>query len=1157
MRGFTFPYLLLAPDYIESSSGVQVIHQLCHMINEQGGKAWMVNCRVNPEWNTPVINSEDWKVIQNSGQPWIAIYPEIVSGNPLSAPVCVRYMLNREGVIMNNRIHEGPDDLFFWYRNEFAEKAVDPQILGIESFDLQLFCDDNPQKDLNILYLNRVPESVVDFIQLPADTKILSMANPLTLKELAVVLKRTRVFYSYESSGTCAMAILCGSPVVALTAPGYEKYAITQETVRDNGGAGFCWENTQEAIDTERQNLWKMRDYFLVRRARSQQQFENFVTLTQEKAEQRAAQDKRHALNDWLYKRQLPAPAEEVQSTSSLPLLRMLIAVQPGSEADRTSTLNALLPQLDQVTGCAVLLATPQETCHVSDDRVFQIRSDVWLNEMNCHLEQNVYDWIYVVPAGCQFTAESLRLLAEALHSRTGCAFVYADEGLSDKEGKIHPHFKPAFCPDLFLSQPSLYLKRGIFARNALMAIGGFNADLSACYELDAITRLLATRDSNVFGHVSEVFTVTPLNSCVAQDLQQEHAVLQSYLQQQGFSQGVVEHQPGKPWRLRYSTEPVISLSIILVAGTNIHQLQCCITTLFEQTHQPVCQLIVIVTPATSEAITAWLTTNLSTASVNINILKSHGSQTQEAAINEAVGQAEGEFLLLLDPRVLFVSRGWLEALACHALRHDVVCVAPHIINLDSQILCAGEILGVRGLAFPVGYAERWGNAGYLSRYQSDCSYSTLATDCLLIRKDRWLEVGGFDTAYTQPLLARLDLNLRLVQLGGRAICTPYSVVAKQEAVTDFPPQYALSPSQELDRFYHAWLPVLADDPAYNKNLSLNRTLFTADSTLVTGWNPLKLGETRTVIFIAQDQNDTGVQRFTTALDRLMNAGGVKSVLLEQIPSAPELLRHHPDELVISGELTDLACQTIRQLKNAITCRVHYLIQDDPNARKYKKLIEDNVIDNWLTYSDALANWLKKRHKPVVILPNVLVQPCQDRVKQKKDKCRVVCFTYDLRKKDCELLTPAITTSAEKLDWIVIGHCPPEWLPYIRETYRFQTEARLVAQLLHCDADIAVLPRCNNDENRYKDNNVLTQLAVMGIPAMYSDHPTFGESVPGWRVKHNPNAWKEAIATLCADTSLSDTLSQQLKEKAYNEVNQDALMTLFGRIQALSEATQA
>lgn len=1148
MHRFNFPYLLLAPDYVETSSGIQVIHQLCHIINEQGGKAWMVNCSVNPEWNTPVLNSDDWQAIQHSGLPWIAIYPEIVSGNPLSAPVCVRYMLNREGVITTNPLNEGPDDLFFWYRNEFAEKAVNPEILSIESFDLELFRDDNAEKDLNILYLNRVPESVVDFSQLPADIKILSMADPLTLKALAGVLKRTRVFYSYESSGTCAMAILCGSPVVALTAPGYEKYAITHETVRDNGGAGFCWENTQEAIDLERQNLWKMREYFLVRRAISQQQFENFVTLTQQKAEQRALDDKRLSLNEWLYKRQLPVPVEKVQKMSSLPHLRLLIAIQSGSEEDMATTLDSLLPQLNPEKGCVVLVAATQGTRHVSDERVFQTRSDAWLNEINLHLEQNLYDWVYVVPAGCQFTAQSIRLLAEALLSRTGCPFVYADEGLSDSEGKIHPHFKPAFCQDLFLSQPSLYLKRGIFARDALMAIGGFNADLAECYELDAITRLIGTHEDKAFGHISDVIIVTPLNNCVAQDLQQEHAVLQSYLHQQGFNQGVVEHQAGKPWRLRYSMEPVISLSVILAAGTDMHQLQCCITTLFEQTAQQLCQLIVIVAPATAEEITAWLSANFSAASIKINILKSHDNQSRESVINEAVEQADGTFLLLLDPSVLFISHSWLNGLACHAIRQDVVCVAPHIINLDSQILCAGEILGVRGLVFPVGYAEIWGNAGYLSRYQSDCSYSTLTTDCLLIRKDRWVEIGGFNTAYKQPLLARLDLNLRLIQQGGRAICTPYSVVAKQEAVTDFPPQYVLTPSEDVDRFYHSWLTILADDPAYNKNLSLNKTLFTTDIMLVTGWNPLKNSQTRTVIFIAQDQNEIGVQRFICALDTMTKAGDVKGVLLDKVLSAPELVRHQPDEIVVSGELTENALQTIRQLKKSTACQVHYLIQDDPNARKYKKLIEDNMIDNWLTYSDALANWLKKRHKSVVILPNVLVQSCQDKVKQKKNKCRVVCFTYDLRKKDCELITPAILTSAERLDWIVIGHCPPEWLPYIKETYRYQTEARLVAQLLQCEADLAVLPRCNNDENRYKDNYMLMQLAVMGIPAVYSDHPTFGESVPGCKVKHNQNAWKDAIATLCADTSARERVGQQLKERVYGDVDHDVLTTLFSGV---------
>ncbi len=95
-----------------------------------------------------------------------------------------------------------------------------------------------------------------------------------------------------------------------------------------------------------------------------------------------------------------------------------------------------------------VLLATPQETCHVSDDRVFQIRSDVWLNEINRYLEQNVYDWIYVVLPD----ASLLRKVydhAEALSSRTECAFVYADEGLSDNEGKFIPilslHFARIF----------------------------------------------------------------------------------------------------------------------------------------------------------------------------------------------------------------------------------------------------------------------------------------------------------------------------------------------------------------------------------------------------------------------------------------------------------------------------------------------------------------------------------------------------------------------------------------------------------------------------------------------------------------------------------------------------------------------------------------
>jgi hypothetical protein len=111
-------------------------------------------------------------------------------------------MLNREGVIMQNAIEAGADDLFFWYRPEFADKEPDPNILGIECYDLSLFQDDQPVKDKDFLP-EQDPESALDLSGQPENITILSMRNPLSLRELAMLLKRGRVLYTYESSGTC------------------------------------------------------------------------------------------------------------------------------------------------------------------------------------------------------------------------------------------------------------------------------------------------------------------------------------------------------------------------------------------------------------------------------------------------------------------------------------------------------------------------------------------------------------------------------------------------------------------------------------------------------------------------------------------------------------------------------------------------------------------------------------------------------------------------------------------------------------------------------------------------------------------------------------------------------------------------------------------
>ncbi|MDR7342839.1 hypothetical protein J2X14_001243 [Pantoea alhagi] len=1114
MQSLTFPYLIVAPDYRESSQGIQVLHQLGHMINQLGGKAWMVGCTVNPAWNTPALDEASWHAVVNSGQPWIAVYPEVTTGNPLSAPVCVRYMLNREGVIENNRLEAGPEDLFFWYRKEFAEKAVNPHILRMDTFDLDLFCDDQQEKDCDLLYLNRVPQSAVDFSWLPPDIQILSMHNPLSLRELAALLKRTRVLYSYESSGTCALAILCGSPVVALTAPGYEAYAITAETLKDSGDAGYSWDPSPEAINDVRRHLGKARDYFLGLRAESEQQLQQFLLQTQRQAQQKADARHQRSLPVWLMQRTLGA-GEQARLTQQASAGRRLLIVidQQHASADAVrQTLATLLPQLRQLPGSQALLVS--ESLHaLSDDPLVQHATPAsWMNTVADLAQQQAFDWLQLIPAGSQYSAQGLLLAGDALGTLESFALVYADEMLLLAEGEMLPHFKPDFNLDLFLSAPRLYLQRAFLQRDALMTVGGFDARYPQSVELDAVLKLIAHYDISAIGHFTETVTLVPVAACEFDASQQQQMLLREYLHQRGFLQGAVEGQPGKPWRLQYDPQPAFSLSVILLAGDNLAQLQRCLTTFFEQTRWASYELLIVTQPHTPSEVALWLQQQAGNTIPARLIAVTADQSTQ--AINAAAADAQGDYLLLLDANTVFVMSGWLNALASHALRPEVGCVGPQIMNFDQQLLSAGYILGVNGLAFPAGYGERWGSAGHLSRLQSDANCSALPMHALLIRRSVWQHIGGFNPQFTQPRLAEIDLCLQVAQAGLLLVCTPYSLIVRDAAINGYPGDFLPQPSPELACFYQRWLPALAQDGTYHRDYSLNERLFAPDAQLVSRWNPLQHHGIPFIVIIQDDSAESHAQRLLEALQTLASRGRLRFTRLTTVPSAPELLRLQANCMVLSGEVDDRTREIVAQVKANSGCRVAYLADSEMKCRSQKPLLQQALIDNWLVYSPAQADWFNKRHKKAVILPNVLTAEWQDKTAQKANGAgrRVLCATSLMTEKDRQLIAPAIAQYAAAFDWIILGDCPTDWLPFVRETHRCNDASHLMAQLRGLAGEFAVLPRSNSDEHRFKDSFILLQLAALGIPTVCSDVASLASDLPAWRVKNSAEAWRLALA---------------------------------------------
>ncbi|MEE7559959.1 glycosyl transferase family 2, partial [Xanthomonas sp. Kuri4-2] len=347
-RTLRHPYYVMAPDYTEASGGIQSLHYLCHALNLEGADAYLASARhTQAGLKTPLLTDEILQRHVAAGLQPIAIYPEIVTGNPLGATVCVRYMLNKEGLLNGNRTEAGPDDLHVYYRDEFRDPARPGPLLRLPMIDVTLFSPEPVQpRTVDLLYLNRVPRSAVDFSTLPAGIQVLCLDDPLPLPALADLLRRARVFYSYEASGTCSLAVFCGCPVVARVAPGYERYAITEQGVEDLGG-GIAWHDDPASLQAALAQAGHARERYAQVETLFWQQLDIVIADTQQRADRAEAAARRDPMATWLESRRFDAHqhariAEYLQQHGGGPSLLVLVR-DPGGDTDAVAaTLRSL-----------------------------------------------------------------------------------------------------------------------------------------------------------------------------------------------------------------------------------------------------------------------------------------------------------------------------------------------------------------------------------------------------------------------------------------------------------------------------------------------------------------------------------------------------------------------------------------------------------------------------------------------------------------------------------------------------------------------------------------------------------------------------------------------------------------------------------------------
>lgn len=197
----------------------------------------------------------------------------------------------------------------------------------------------------------------------------------------------------------------------------------------------------------------------------------------------------------------------------------------------------------------------------------------------------------------------------------------------------------------------------------------------------------------------------------------------------------------------------------------------------------------------------------------------------KDASLNETIAQATGEYVLLLDNRLVLKDNINLYEMTAFLNRPNVGAVGARLLDKDGTTWSAGQIINKEELAVPAFRGLHEYEGSYMHRMMCTQSLSSLDGECMLVRTSLLKRLSGFDDALTGDLAAT-DLCLRIRQLGYLLVYTPYAVFEKQGIVFESTEKNdAFAMDEKL--FRKKWKGFLKHtDPYYNPQFLPNAARF-------------------------------------------------------------------------------------------------------------------------------------------------------------------------------------------------------------------------------------------------------------------------------------------------------------------------------------------
>lgn len=736
--------------------------------------------------------------------------------------------------------------------------------------------------------------------------------------------------------------------------------------------------------------------------------------------------------------------------------------------------------------------------------------------------------------------------------------FIYTDEDVFDAQGTFIDHkFKPDFSLDLIRS--TNYVGFGCAISRVLFAE---IPNLDTFDSIDVYKVLLQTYDrfgGKSIGHIPILLYHSLAREAqdeVEKSRNKEIEVLKHHLERNGadctISDGAIE----RTYFVQYKHAESPLVSMIIPTKDNVDLLKRCILSIYEKTVYKNYEILIIDNDSTDPATVTFLKT-IAVSHPNMKVLAYNMPFNFSAMNNFAVKEAKGEYILLLNDDTEVLQRNWLDRMLQHAQIKNVGAVGARLVYTDKRIQHAGIVAGIYPLAHHPGIGQDMSEPGYMNRLQVVQNASAVTAACLLVKKSKYLEVGGLDEKSLKVLYNDVDFCFKLGKAGYRNVWTPYATLIHQgsssltKKKSKKQTEKAIKRTEsELRVMKERWADLLANDPCYNRNLSLRHTDWRIDHDYPVPWDPHIIDRPK-IIGLPGLSVGAAHYRVQAPLNKLRSAGLSWSTVFSfaqasTLPSDINLKRIAPDSFLFHTVFCKK--EILKSYKEMCNTFLIYGLDDlvthvpanNPTKasmpKNVNKILRDmlSLCDRLIVSTEPLHDQIKKKNmiSDIRIVPNCLdnmkwlhLQP----LKQQGKKIRVGWAGAQQHHGDIDILSEVVAETYKEVEWVFFGMCPENLRNYVHEFHPAVALDEYPEKLARLNFDLAVAPLEMNKFNEAKSNLRLLEYGVLGIPVVATEIFPY-QNTPAKTVENDKDQWIEAIRERIYDIDSTEKEGRRLRK---------------------------